>query len=64
MKTENMSAAFVKELMRRSAQFSFETNNSKTITIKNVNDDLEEMLFSGGKLNVKLLGGKYDNIPD
>ena len=56
-KTKGASAAFIKELMRRSAQYLVQENESKTLQLKHVESALDEMLFSGGSLNVKLLGG-------
>jgi cell division protease FtsH len=61
-KTENVSGAFIKELMRRSAQFLIERGGSDEISLDNVNQALEELLFSGGSLNRKLLGGS--TVPD
>ncbi len=60
-KTEGVSASFIKELMRRIAQYVLESTQSKNgVTLKNLTDALEEMIFVGGKLNVKLLGGKIE----
>lgn len=56
-KTKNASAAFIKELMRRSAQYLLHRAEGDQLTLKDVQDALEEMLFAGGTLNVKLLGG-------
>lgn len=56
-KTERASAAFIKELMRRSAQFYLEDGVDGRLTAVHVNRALEEMLFRGGTLNVRLLGG-------
>lgn len=56
-RTEGVSAAFVKELMRRSVQFQLERDGSHGVTAGDVENALNEMLFAGGKLNVKLLGG-------
>jgi len=56
-RTENASGAFIKELMRRSAQFSLQDSQAGHLSIKDINSALDEMLFSGGSLNVKLLGG-------
>jgi ATP-dependent 26S proteasome regulatory subunit len=56
-KTENVSGAFIKELMRRAAQFLIERNGSDEMNRDDVNQALEELLFSGGSLNRKLLGG-------
>jgi len=56
-RTENASGAFIKELMRRSAQFSLQNGHTSGLTHENLRGALEEMLFSGGSLNVRLLGG-------
>lgn len=56
-KTKNSSAAFIKELMRRSAQFMVQAGGSEELTSDQVEGALDEMLFAGGSLNVKLLGG-------
>jgi len=55
-RTGNVSAAFIKELMRRSVQFYLERNGSGEIQIEDAASALDEMLFSGGSLNLKLLG--------
>ena len=57
-KTEKVSAAFIKELMRRSVQFHLESNGSGAIELANVENALDEMLFSGGSLNLKMLGAE------
>jgi cell division protease FtsH len=56
-KTQGASAAFIKELMRRSAQFMVRSGNTEELKATHVVGALDEMLFSGGSLNVKLLGG-------
>jgi len=55
-KTKGASAAFIKELMRRAAQFNLQDGNSGSLTANQINSALEEMLFTGGSLNAKLLG--------
>ena len=61
-KTENVSASFIKELMRRSAQFHLETaTESPDITLEDVDAALEELLFAGGSLNRKLLGAEIQD---
>lgn len=57
-KTERASAAFIKELMRRSAQFYLEDGVDGSLTAVHVDRALDEMLFRGGTLNVRLLGGE------
>ncbi len=56
-RTERASAAFIKELMRRAAQFSLQDGHQARLTMEHIRSGLDEMLFSGGSLNVKLLGG-------
>jgi hypothetical protein len=56
-RTERASPAFIKELMRRAAQFQIELGTSKTLHQSAVDGAIEEMLFTGGALNLKLLGG-------
>ena len=55
-KTAGVSAAFIKELMRRTAQFMIE-DDAESVALNHVDAALEEMLFTGGMLNQKLLGG-------
>jgi hypothetical protein len=56
-RTEGASPAFIKELMRRSAQFQFELAKDGVLEPAAVDGALEEMVFHGGALNLKLLGG-------
>src|ERR1700704_4464480 len=56
-RTEGVSAAFIKELMRRVAQASIARDGGKTVLSGDISEALDDMLFTGGKLNVKLLGG-------
>ncbi len=53
-RTEGVSPAFIKELMRRSVQFHIERNGTGDISQADVGNALDEML--SGKLNLKLLG--------
>jgi hypothetical protein len=56
-RTENVSASFIKELMRRAAQFMLErAPDADAVTVADVDAALEELLFTGGSLNRKLLG--------
>jgi len=55
-RTERGSAAFIKELMRRAAQFYLQEGLGEELRETHVAAALEEMLFSGGSLNAKLLG--------
>ena len=56
-RTKGSSAAFIKELMRRSAQFQIELGGDGVLQESAVNGAIEEMVFAGGALNLKLLGG-------
>lgn len=56
-KSQGASAAFIKELMRRSAQFMVRSGAADELQATHVDEALDEMLFAGGSLNVKLLGG-------
>jgi Tfp pilus assembly protein PilF len=59
-RTEGVSASFIKELMRRSMQFHLERSDTGSLTIEDVEAALDELLFSGGSLNRKLLGGRVE----
>jgi hypothetical protein len=59
-RTDGVSAAFIKELMRRTAQAAIARGGAKKVvepSIADLGEALDDMLFSGGQLNVKLLGG-------
>jgi ATP-dependent Clp protease adapter protein ClpS len=56
-RTKGVSAAFIKELMRRIAQASIARDGDITVEPEDIGEALDDMLFAGGKLNVKLLGG-------
>ncbi|WP_338834066.1 ATP-dependent Clp protease adaptor ClpS [Bradyrhizobium septentrionale] len=56
-RTAGVSAAFIKELMRRIAQASIARGGGRDVTAEDIDGALNEMLFDGGRLNVKLLGG-------
>jgi AAA+ superfamily predicted ATPase len=57
-RTKGVSAAFIKELMRRCAQFEFEASGGNVLSQAAADAALEEMLFTGGTLNRRLLGGE------
>jgi hypothetical protein len=61
-RTEGMSPAFIKELMRRSAQFQLELGGGAELQAAAVDSAIEEMVFVGGSLNVKLLGGSVEAL--
>ncbi len=55
-RTDGVSAAFIKELARRSLQFAIEDSGSDQVLAEHVNAALDDMLFSSGGLNSKILG--------
>jgi cell division protease FtsH len=59
-RTEGVSASFIKELMRRSAQFHLERDGEEPLALGDVEAALDELLFRGGSLNRKLLGGRVE----
>jgi ATP-dependent 26S proteasome regulatory subunit len=56
-RSEGVSAAFIKELMRRIAQSSLARDGAQSVTSADIDEALDDMLFAGGRLNMKLLGG-------
>jgi AAA+ superfamily predicted ATPase len=63
-RTDGVSAAFIKELLRRIIQFHIERNGDSEISHADVDSALDEMLFAGGSLNLQLLGaGSVDATP-
>ena len=56
-RSDGVSAAFIKEMMRRTAQASLERGGRKSVSKADLTGALDDMLFTGGRLNVKLLGG-------
>src|SRR5882672_2540160 len=61
-RTQGVSAAFIKEMMRRVAQASIARDGGKTVESGDIGEALDDMLFTGGKLNVKLLGGAQEMV--
>ncbi len=57
-RTNGVSAAFIKEMMRRTAQSGIMRGRTDVVTSEDVAEALDDMLFTGGKLNIKLLGGE------
>ena len=57
-RTKGVSAAFIKELMRRAAQASIARDGGTTVQSADLSEALDDMLFTSGDLNVRLLGGK------
>jgi hypothetical protein len=63
-RTNGVSAAFIKELMRRIAQTSIARDGGSTVESGDIGEALDDMLFTGGRLNVKLLGGAQEMAVD
>ena len=61
-RTKGVSAAFIKEMMRRVAQASIARDGGTTVASGDISEALDDMLFAGGKLNVKLLGGAREMV--
>jgi len=59
-RTAGVSAAFINELMRRIAQAHIARNGGTRVNLDDISEALDDMLFAGGRLNVKLLGGAQD----
>jgi ATP-dependent 26S proteasome regulatory subunit len=57
-RTDGASPAFIKELLRRVAQHHLEAGNPHEVSRTVADSALHEMLFSGGILNKRLLGGE------
>jgi len=55
-RTDGVSAAFIKELMRRSMQFQLGRSDTDVLEASDVENALNELLVDGGSLNRKLLG--------
>lgn len=55
-RTKGVSAAFIKELMRRLYQFRLERSGAGRLSVEDVDAALDELLFRGGPLNRALLG--------
>ncbi len=62
-RTAGASAALIKELMRRAAQFLLESGDAD-LDRPHIDRALEEMLFDGGSLNARLLGAAAVLPPD
>lgn len=61
-RTDGVSAAFIKELMRRTVQFHIERNGSGEVSHEDVDNALDEMLVRGGSLNLTLLGATGSEV--
>ena len=61
-RSQGVSAAFIKELMRRVAQSALARDGGSSATPADLDEALGDMLFGGGQLNVKLLGGAREMV--
>jgi ATP-dependent 26S proteasome regulatory subunit len=61
-RTAGVSAAFIKELMRRLAQGSVARDGGTSVTTADLDEALDDMLFTGGRLNARLLGGAQEMV--
>ncbi len=55
-RTEGVSASFIKELMRRLAQYSLERGDTGNVNNQDLEQALQEMLFQNNALNRTILG--------
>jgi len=56
-RTDGASPAFIKEFLRRVAQHHLDSESTDMVSRDTAETALHEMLFSGGVLNSRLLGG-------
>src|SRR5262245_19198125 len=63
-KTGEVSPAFIKELIRRTAQLYAGSGGTGTVGIELIDRALQEMMFRGGRLNVRLLGGDVSALTE
>jgi ATP-dependent Clp protease adapter protein ClpS len=59
-RTKGVSCAFIKELMRRIAQSAVARDGGESVITADLDEALDDMLFAGGRLNMKLLGGAQE----
>jgi hypothetical protein len=59
-RTKGVSAAFIKELIRRTAQSSIMRGAGEAVASDDLAEALDDMLFTGGRFNIKLLGAAPD----
>ncbi|HLG62233.1 MAG TPA: ATP-binding protein [Ktedonosporobacter sp.] len=54
--TEGVSAAFIRELMRKAALFAADENDDLIVEDRHIEEALHELVFEGGELTKRLLG--------
>jgi ATP-dependent 26S proteasome regulatory subunit len=57
-RTEGVSAAFIKELMRRAALFAADEGHEVLVAETHVDQALHDLVVQGGALTASLLGGR------
>jgi len=57
-RTEGVSPAFIKELLRRAALIAAEEGGDLVVEDRHVSEALDELLIAGGTLTLRLLGGE------
>lgn len=62
-RTKDVSAAFIKELMRRALQFHLGRSESPDIDLEDIENALQELLVTGGRLSQRVLGVGNDDAP-
>lgn len=63
-RTEGTSAAFIKELMRRATQYAITRDETAFISSQDVETAVDELLFSGGVFNRRILGAAEQTTED
>ena len=54
--TEGVSAAFIRELMRKAALFAADESDDMLVEDRHIEEALRELVFEGGELTKRLLG--------
>ncbi len=54
--TEGVSAAFIRELMRKAALFAADESDDMIVEDRHIEEALRELVFEGGELTKRLLG--------
>jgi hypothetical protein len=54
--TESVSAAFIRELMRKAVLFAAEESDEIIVEDRHIDEALKELVFEGGGLTKRLLG--------
>ena len=57
-RTEGVSAAFIRELLRKSALLAADDSGDLVVRDRHVEESLQELVFAGGELTRRLLGAR------